>query len=226
MSHRAWIVALAIGLGLTTLGQAQEQTSGEDRESATQGQPADPGSPSIRVRIVEDDAIANARQRREEESDQREIDDLIAQQSMDATARAMNDATQEMRDHAYAQTWLVGTGTVLLFITLWLTRQATRAAQSAVKVTQDIGEAQVRAYLTLDTDPTWTIMDYQPDNIHLLLRLKVRNVGQTPAKIVGVFITTTLCVMTIRTQMKGTFGFLTTSLSKIVGRDWRFMFLA
>lgn len=144
-----WIAAIALGLALSCPGHAQEQAQDEQGAGTQQQSLAHLLPAPIPVDIVEDQATAEARERREEEAAQREKDDLIAQQGMNEATQAMNDATQRMADFAYIQTWLVGTGTALLFATLFLTWQANRAAQAAVAVTRYIGKVQSEAYLTV-----------------------------------------------------------------------------
>ncbi len=81
-------------LPVPELGEAQvDAGSGEDRPADAQ-RVADPQSYGIPVRIVEDDEAAQARQRREAISDQREKDDLEAQQGMNAATQAMNVAVK------------------------------------------------------------------------------------------------------------------------------------
>lgn len=148
MPFRHWCAAIALGLiFFSASGQAQEQTDGSQREAEQSNESSNRASFAIPVDIIKDQAETEATERREKEADQREIEDLIAQQSMDASARAMNSATQDMRDYALYSTFLVGAGTILLIVTLWLTRQANVAAQRSIEVTREIGEAQTRAYI-------------------------------------------------------------------------------
>ena len=177
MSRGYWLAAIAVGLILFAgLGQAQEEANDEQGQATQQEQPTQTLPIPLPVDIVEDQADAEARERREAEAHQNQIDDLIAQQGMNDSTRAINNATQEMRDYAYVQTWLVGVGTILLFATLFFTWQANRAAQDAVSVTREIGEAQTRAYVQLD--------DITPSAIAsggYRLHINFINTGQTPA---------------------------------------------
>lgn len=109
---------------------------------------------------------------------------------MNAATQAMNDATQRMADFAYAQTWLVGVGTALLFVTLWLTWQANKAAQAAVAVTREMGMKQVRAYLFCES----VSIDWAADRDsirHVVLMWK--NSGLSPASSVQTW--AALCVL-------------------------------
>ena len=174
-SYRIIIAALGL-ICLTTLGQAQEQASEPKRETATQQQPAQTLPIPLPVDIVEDKTTAEARERHEAEARQREKEDLVAQQGMNRATQAMNEATQRMADYAYWSTGLVGFGTFLLVITLWLTRQANKAAQAAVEVTRDIGEKQVRAYLYCKS------AEYRFEKETLVAILELENTGQSPAR--------------------------------------------
>lgn len=179
MSRSFWVIVFALGLVLfTSLGQAQENADDKDRQADQEQTSAEYMPAPFRVEIVEDQAEVDYRQNREQKSDKREIDDLIAQQGMNEATQAMNNATQKMADLAYWQTLLVGIGTVLLFVTLWFTRQANLAAQNAVKVTREVGEAQSRAYLSITgAHLTWDKgMDYPG------LCITLKNSGQSPAR--------------------------------------------
>jgi hypothetical protein len=146
-----WIIAVALGLVLSTSLKAQEEAqSGEDGASGQQ-QPAQVLPIPVPVQIIEDDESASSRERREAESDQREKDNLIAQQGMNTATQTMNEATQSMKNAAWWSFGAVALGTALLMYTLLLTRQANQSARAAVSVTRDIGQAQTRAYLYVDT---------------------------------------------------------------------------
>lgn len=184
MLKRNWIVVTAFGLALVvaSLGQAQEQSQNEQGSAAHQQSPAETLPLPGPLYVIEDEPTADARKRSEQEAAQREIDDLVAQQGMNAATQAMNDATQRMADFAYAQTWLVGIGTVLLFVTLWLTWQANQAAQNAVAVTDRIGQAQVRAYISVDPAALPKLVIGEVPEC----RFSVKNYGQSPALKVSV----------------------------------------
>lgn len=174
---RVILVVLFIGLFLFQSGQAQEQAEGEQGRPAQQQQPAQSFFPPIRIEIIEDQAAAAARERRETEARQHEIDDLVAQQGMNAATQAINEATQDMRDYAFYSTILVGIGTFLLVITLRLTRQANRAAIAAVEATQTIGRAQTRAYVAVRS------VEFQNEPFvgHDMLAVVLDNTGMSPA---------------------------------------------
>lgn len=179
MPFRTWMYVFAIiGLTLPTSGQAQEETQSKQRQSESQEAPSHLFKLPVLVDIIEDDAAAQARKSREEESSRNEIADLKAQQGMNAATQAIKEATLDMRDSAQTSTLLVGIGTGLLIVTLFLTFMANVAAMRAVSVTREIGEAQVRAYVapyefSVVLDQNVGIVD-----IHGV----VRNSGQSPAQ--------------------------------------------
>lgn len=133
----------AVGLALiVTSGQAQEHTEQAKGTADEQEESAEPFS--IPVSIVESQEASEARQRHEQVSEEREREDLVAQQGMNA-------ATQRVAKYAFWQTWLVGIGTAVLIYTLVLMRLANRAAWAAVRATEDVGKKQVRAYLGVES---------------------------------------------------------------------------
>lgn len=181
MSFRPWSVIVAIGLAIAFLsasGQAQQQTGGTYWQTQTEQYPSSKPPPTVRVDIIEDQSAAEARKRREEESRQREIEDLAAQQGMNRATQAMNAATQDMRDYALYSTIFVGVGTFLLFVTLWLTWQANRSARAAVDVTREMGMKQLRGYVHA------TSMDLKEPQSEFVpnIVIGVQNFGQTPVR--------------------------------------------
>lgn len=187
MPYRAWLLIVAFGLILPApLLQAQEQADQPDGQAQSQQSPAIYLPNPLLIEIIEDEAEAEARRRHEEESRQREIDDLEAQQGMNAATQAMNEATQSMKHAAWLSTALVGLGTVLLIATLWLTRQANRAAQKAVEVTEAIGISQMRAWLSFTE---WRLdaagSEGSVEGFYIVLSWK--NTGSTPAVNVRAF---------------------------------------
>ncbi|MEW4458989.1 hypothetical protein AB1K42_12890 [Roseibium algicola] len=184
MFRSYWIIAIALGLIATSsLGQAQEEGGNADRQAQAQDEPAKPLFAPFRVEIVENNAEAEARDRSEEESKEREIRDLAAQEGMNRATQAMNAATQDMRNFALYSTILTGVGTVLVFATLLLMIQANRAAvkaaeasEGAVAETRRIGEAQVRAYLGFEVAAGDVAA-----NKRLSFTVKIINHGQSPA---------------------------------------------
>ena len=150
MFRSYWFKIVAV-VGLTllpVLGQTQEQEDDGEYGSANKQNATEQLSFSIPIQIIEDDESAKSREAREDEAEQREINDLIAQQGMNSATQAMNDATQRMAQYALWSTLIVAFGTLLLLWTLCLTRGATKAALEAVDATREIGsdQSRVRTY--------------------------------------------------------------------------------
>lgn len=187
MSRRYWIALAAIGLALALPPNAACQENGDDTERGEGDSPIQElrlPNP-LPVKIVVEDREEDARQAAERRAEQRAQYDLEAQQGM-------NRATQRMAFYSVLQTILVGIGTALLFYTLWLTRQANRAAVSAavaanltVEATREIGQRQLRPYVAI-----------QPINIRFIappegldpsqfltieIYIEAANMGHTPA---------------------------------------------
>lgn len=184
MFKSRWIIAVAFGLTvLSQSGQAQEQTSSTDGQTGQQHQHSENPALSSPVEIIESQAEANARKSSEEESRQREIADLAAQEGMNDSTESIKDATLKMRDYALYSTVAVWIGTALLFYTLRLTRQANKAAQAAVGVTRAVGRAQTRAYVFFNLEgiaKPFEIDIRNPSDISV--DFEIENVGQTPAR--------------------------------------------
>jgi hypothetical protein len=179
MPFRAWLLIAAFAIALSaTLLEAQEQAQGSQGRAAEQEQPAQVLPIPLPIQIIEDDESALARERSEAEARQREIDDLEAQQGMNAATQAMNEATQSMKYAAWVSTGLVALGTCLLIWTLRLTRQANLSARDAVAVTRRIGEAQVRAHLTITNIKVLPEKEWP----HFTVTFCIRNTGQTQTR--------------------------------------------
>lgn len=149
MPFRTWMYVFATGITIASSVQAQEQTQSTEENPTIQSGPAKPDPVGIPIRIIEDGISADARDQSEREAAEREKDDLSAQERMADATEAMNEATQSMKNAAWWSFGAVALGTLLLGYTLKLTRAATKSAQSAVDITRDIGQKQVRAYIYL-----------------------------------------------------------------------------
>jgi hypothetical protein len=166
-------------IAITSAVMAQQQDVGTD--PADDREQRSSFSFALPVEIVESDAEVQARARSEKEAERRETADLAAQQGMNEAAKAMNDATQRMADYALWSTILVGIGTVLLLLTLYLTRQANTAAQSAVAATLTIGRAQLRPWIRCKLEMALGLLATTGDSLPFGMRVVVENIGQTPA---------------------------------------------
>lgn len=180
MSIYPWIAAIAFGLAsfASPLSvESQEREAGNGNWMTHAEQSPNQNSPwAIPVEIIENHAETEARQAREDRAEQRELDYLAAQKGVDK-------ATQKLATYAIYQTILIALGTAVLIYTLYLTRQANRAAtrgahaaEGAVSVTRRIGEAQVRAYITA------TPKDFGRPKEAFFVDLTIKNCGQTPAR--------------------------------------------
>ncbi len=167
-----------------SLGEAQEQAPEAQQQTANQQEEAQPLPIPFPVEIVEDQAAADARQRSEDEARQREIEDLVAQQGMNAATQSIDAATQDMRDYAYASTLLVAAGTVLLIITLVLTRQANAAALKSVEITEKMGRLQTQAYISFSGVNLHYGLREDGTPETLILRPQFTNTGNSPGTIV------------------------------------------
>ncbi|OJU36118.1 MAG: hypothetical protein BGN94_24690 [Rhizobiales bacterium 68-8] len=108
---------------------------------------------------------AERTRRREDDADQRERDDLAAQQSM-------AESTQRIVVISWWQLGLATGGTLLVFGSL-------AAAFNANRIAREIGRDQSRAYLHMNSaEFTWG----NEQGGHPIIVLTVKNTGQTPAK--------------------------------------------
>lgn len=175
MSFRTWLYFLPLGLALATSGHAQEQAPPGYSSATTEQNPPETYPIPFPVEIVEDQAEAEARHRGEEESSKREISNLVAQEGINSATQAMNGATQRMAEYAFWSTIFVAVGTALLIVTLYFTRQANKAAQRAIEVTEKIGKQQLRAYVGKSE------ISMGRENDAIVAKVKITNFGQTPA---------------------------------------------
>lgn len=162
-----------------SLGKAQEQAPEAPEQTATQQEGTQPFPIPVPVEIVESEESSQARQRSEEEARDREIEDLIAQQGMNAATQSIDAATQDMRDYALYSTLLVFVGTLLLFWTLRLTRQANAAALKSVEITEKMGRLQTQSYISFSETGMHFI--YEENRVLALqVRPMFKNTGQIP----------------------------------------------
>jgi hypothetical protein len=187
MSKRYWITAIAFGLAIA-VGSAVHGQQGQEndggRQTQTDHRTTDQSSWSIPIHIVEDDAEAEARQGREERAEQRELDDLAAQEGM-------NEATQKMAEYSFVQTVLIAIGTGALIYTLYLTRQANNAAMQAAEAAIRAANAE-RAWVTFDSFDSGQLTNITIDGVHhergFAIIPRWRNTGRSPAVRVDVYV--------------------------------------
>lgn len=142
-----WITAIALGLAwlLSVMGYSQEPDTNNYHNAAERSYDAseyDP--PTFPIFKIESDAEAQARQDAEERAEQRELEDLAAQQGM-------NESAQKMADYAVYQTVLIAIGTVALIWTLVLTQRTASAAVAANTISRDMLYASNRPYLRIES---------------------------------------------------------------------------
>lgn len=131
--------------------------------------------------------LAESREHGEAEARQREIDDLVAQQGMNAATQAMNEATQRMADDSSDMVLATWVGVFLLTATLVLMIQANRAAVRAAKAADETVKITREAYLN-ERRP-WLFIEAKPyeqvtieDGIFKFgIFYSICNVGPTPA---------------------------------------------
>jgi len=176
MLKSCWVIIIALGLGLATLGQAQNQ-------AAPQGEVIQESTPSYEpplpfpIEVVEDQATTEARKRSEEEARQREIADLAAQEGMNAATQEINTATKDMRDYALYSTIIVFIGTLLLIWTLVETRKASSAAHAGLLVMKN----EQRPWLSLDFSLEATLNKFGNHYYSLSAESTINNHGATVA---------------------------------------------
>lgn len=124
----------------------------------------------------------NANASKQGNSEQPNWCDLASQESMAKSTYRMNLA-------AWAGIVLSAVGVMLIWKTLVASRQtlreaenATKAAFKSVEVTREIGEAQVRAYLSVPD----VVLDWSDDNTLSKVKFIIKNAGQSPAMKVSI----------------------------------------
>lgn len=212
MFRRYWFAALALGLALAVpaVGQGQAENDGSRAEqTAAQGVEDGQSTPfAIPVRVVQPGVQQEAREHLQEEARAREERDVLAQEGMET-------ATDRMAQLAFWQTVFVGIGTLLVAGTLYLMVQANRAAIRAAEaanktaeITRDIGEKQVRAYLSIESVAA-RITKYG-----ITPEIKIHNSGNSPAKAVQ-------CVVNVGVRSNGGYkrsDYMTLNWSAIAGQ--------
>ncbi len=190
--YRKWLIIVVMMLWVALAGSGHSQ---HDQETQTEQKPTEaqtegpqenfdgssiPNEPVKPIPIMghsETGLIGDTLQGTPEHSTERKrdatktqdwkIDDLAAQQGM-------NEAAQRMADYSKWSLGLIAIGTLALIWTLVLTKRATKSAQDVVEVTREIGQKQVKAYLTVD-DSCWGSNSNQ-----FRVKIKLKNYGQSP----------------------------------------------
>ena len=154
------------GQGVAGEAPAPEKDSGESAERE-QAPPADPlPTPAPVEREIDAEPACGPRC---EAAQQREKDDLVAQQRM-------ADSTRDVVIVTEWQLYVGGVGILLLVGTLVLTVRSTNAAVDANRIARESAERQLRAYVNVkSTSMLWT-QDKGP-----IATVRFKNGGQTPA---------------------------------------------
>ena len=151
--------------------------------------------PGFAVRILEEPELSESAKREQSEATQREKDDLVAQQL------AAESAYRNLWI-ALSQTIIAVFGTVALIYSLYLNRKATRAAESAVKVTEKavalaeaaneataksnaiaVHNARIdqRAWVILEIVSIGPVRRQKDRQIQVRVNVIAKNTGKTPA---------------------------------------------
>lgn len=191
-------VFLGVGLALAQepspeTPQAVERSQGVSAESPAPKEPAPkqpgkaeqaaPAPPPART-FKEQRGTDESCDARCQATEQRQKNDLVAQQSM-------ADASASMTSSAWFQVGIGGGALILLGFTVYFTWRAaqytkrmlkqaektTKAAQAAIKATDKTAERQLRAYVFLESS---VLEQHQPRN-EWKIGTKFKNFGQTPA---------------------------------------------
>lgn len=181
MYKRYWVLASASGMILLAgLAQAQQERQNGVQTDLTQTQTQTLPLP-LPVEIIERRDDAEARQRRETEATQREIDDLSAQRGMDS-------ATQDIRDYTFYSLILVAIGTLFLFVTLIFSALTNRAAFNAAKAATGMNrltEALERPLIGIRMPEDAIAFDGE-NGFAEEIKFKIVNMGRSPAKITAI----------------------------------------
>ncbi|WP_293447027.1 hypothetical protein [Planktotalea sp.] len=186
MLKSCWVIAVAFGIvAFGSLGQAQEQKAEANKAPAQQQASSIELPNPFPVIVIESDKTTSARDREKNESRQREIDDLIAQQGMNSATQSIEAATRDMRDYSLYSTIFVGVGTILLLYTLGLTRSANNAAMRGAMASEKLLTEIERPWVlfhVLDIQPT-TARGEERGVIQnaIAANVKTINCGRSPA---------------------------------------------
>lgn len=160
----------------------QEQTQSQRERQYSGDKPFRFGLP---VRILEEPEEAEDAKRQQQESAQREIDDLIAQQSM-------ANSTEEIVLWTRLQFLLAFGGTCALIYSLHLNRTATNAAVKAADAAREALGAE-RAWLTFRRFEAGTVEGSEIVGVKInkgfLLQLEWTNCGRSPSIRTNIFVT-------------------------------------
>ena len=190
MFKRHFIIIFLAGFALCTMPiQAQvSEADNNQQQTEVQEAPSEDTPPIIRVEIIGDESEVKSRHSLEERSEVRELEALAVQQGMSEASQKIASYTFHQTLLSFFQTFLIAVGTAALIYTLYLTRQANEAAlrgaeaaETAVSNTQQIGEAQVRAYVSWNGAIVSTVFTENSIFAGYSITPQVLNTGKSPA---------------------------------------------
>lgn len=184
MLSRDWLAGIALGLAFSLSGPLSAQVSPEQSEpNQAEGQrqesggQAGPAPFSVPVRILEEPEESESAEREQQKATQREIEDLLAQQSM-------ADSTKEIVFWTRLQVVLATLGTIALIYTILLNRKATLAAIRAADTARDAIGVE-RAWILLLGQSIYQMRDVVVNGVlHdqvVGFDLRWQNFGRSPA---------------------------------------------
>ena len=174
MSARHWIIALVFGLALTAGLQAQENEAEPKIQPETTHEQA-PEQPAVEPAPVEPTLSLPANEARSEHNQGTPTDSNEEPYQYPSTILGDGWAQWAMVVLSFFALCVSAWAVWLLKDTLKATRDAVRAADDAVTVTQKIGAEQLRAYLAVEN--AHIVFDEDVN----VARITLRNFGQTPA---------------------------------------------
>lgn len=173
MSRGYWYTLFAIVGWLISCSVSAEEAKPDQAKSqgATQGAQDKTRPFSLPVRVIEYPEQSEADKRQQNESRQREVKDLAAQQSM-------ADGTQDIVWLSKLQLFLASFGALALLYSLHLTREATKAAKDAIHLdNRPWLDFEVKVASDVDRNDT----DNYPKGIGVDIQVVVTNYGKSPA---------------------------------------------
>lgn len=199
---RAFLLSIIIGLSIHTSIAQESEGMGVEAPRQQKGEEGKAGSGepytepfSVPIRIVEEPDEAKRTRDREEAGDQREKNDLEAQQR--AADAAIESAASSQRQENLAK-WQLGlsiAGIIALVVTIAYSIKATNAAiksadlaEKAVAITQDTAKRELRAYVAVSR-VKFTDMH---TGVDAKIEVSIINAGATPARKVRSRVWTTI----------------------------------
>ncbi len=150
--------------------KAQEAGTGADQSVAISPLASDRAVPASAADEEAQEGDAGAKREARELARR----DLAAQESMAESTRSIVAATWIMAG-------LTAIGVVMLWRTLAYTREAAVATRDTVAATREIGQAQVRAYISVDRFEASPVARHKTRVEQIRITIWLKNTGQSPA---------------------------------------------